>query len=157
MSLRLRPAGIQDLVEVLTWVPDAPAFEYWTGPHIPYPITPEALWKQIKPTPENTFALVDDVHLLGFGQVLAHFREGTLHLSRIIVNPHFRGRGYGRLLCMQIMAAATRDYPDATFSLNVHPHNQTAITLYHSLGFRPVAHQPRSDVVLMIRKQNGAL
>lgn len=146
----MRPAGLPDLAEILSWIPDAVAFERWTGPHLAYPTTPERVWAEINPTPENAFALVQDNQLVGFGQVRFHYRPGALHLARIIINPWFRGQGYGRILCTRLMAAAAANHPHTPFSLNVHPQNQVAVELYRSLGFRPAAHQPRANAILMI-------
>jgi ribosomal protein S18 acetylase RimI-like enzyme len=152
VELRLRPAGLPDLAEILTWIPDAPALERWAGPGKTFPTRPELLWQEIKATHENAFALAQGDRLLGFGQLLLRPGGASFHLARIIISPSYRGRGFGALLCRQLMAAARRDRAVKSFSLNVHPQNEAAINLYHSLGFRPVAHQPRRESIFMIKK-----
>jgi len=88
----LRPAGLPDLAEILTWIPDAPALERWAGPGKTFPTRPELLWQEIKATHENAFALAQGDRLLGFGQLLPRPGGASFHLARIIISPRYRGR-----------------------------------------------------------------
>ncbi len=152
MELRLRPAGLPDLAEIITWIPDARALERWAGPGKTFPTRPEILWREIMATPENAYGLVQDKNLLGFGQILARPGGASFHLARIIIAPRYRGQGLGAHLCRQLMNVARQEHTVKSFTLNVHPHNQTAINLYRSLGFRLAAHQPRKDTIFMVKQ-----
>lgn len=64
--------------------------------------------------------------------------NGDAYIYGLVVRPEFRGRGYGRLLMLRMLAdlAATGDAP---MYIEVEPQNTPAVTLYRSLGFETVA------------------
>lgn len=132
----LRRATPADVAVTLAWTPDDDALRNWAGPSTRCPATAESLWAEINHADATAFALESPEHgVVGFGQV--RFREQTYgHLARIIVSPHHRGLGLGRLLCRELMREAVRLYPAImAYSLYVFLDNANAIALYRSLGF----------------------
>ena len=145
-----RRATAADAATTLSWSPDAVTLRRWVGPSARWPATAESLWADINTPDFTTFALEDPAHgLVGFGQ-LKH-RDGTIaHLARVIVSPHHRGQGYGRMLCTALMHEAPRLYPIVAYSLYVYRDNAAAMKLYRSLGFVvKVAHPKFPEIVLM--------
>jgi len=61
--------------------------------------------------------------------------RGYAGLYDIIVDPAFRGRGFGYALCGSLMAAAAAK-GTKSFYLSVVANNAPAIALYHKLGFK---------------------
>jgi ribosomal protein S18 acetylase RimI-like enzyme len=145
----LRRATPADAAVALSWTPDDDALHRWAGPSTRCPATPESLWADITHADATAFALESPGHgLVGFGQV--RFREQTYgHLARIIVSPHHRGRGFGRILCTALMREASRLHPITAYSLYVFPDNPNAIALYRSLGFTEAGMHEKFDCILM--------
>lgn len=94
--------------------------------------------------------------LIGFGQV--RFLEQTHgHLAHIIVSPHHRGRGFGRILCTALMRKALCLHPITGYSLYVFPDNPKAIALYRSLGFTEAGMHEKFNCLLMLAPLSGRL
>lgn len=85
----------------------------------------------------NTFVLVEDDQIVGFGQCFSR-DGGRVHLARIMVNPEVRGKGYGRIF-METLIEKARAEGFARVSLNVDDLNPVAIALYQKLGFQKAA------------------
>ncbi|MFB6090926.1 MAG: GNAT family N-acetyltransferase [Halobellus sp.] len=66
--------------------------------------------------------------------------DGDAHLAELVVHPEHRREGYGRAL---VEAAIDGQAPGTRLTLLVAVDNDPARSLYESLGFRPVAYQPR--------------
>jgi len=90
-------------------------------------------------------------NLLGFGGFWQILTEG--HIANVAVHPHFRGRGLGQLLMMQLMTAC-RALGGLAMTLEVRESNVTAQSLYRKLGFTSVGVRPHyynngEDAVIM--------
>jgi ribosomal-protein-alanine N-acetyltransferase len=151
--MQLRLASLNDLNTIVGWIDNAHALRIWAGSGMRYPPTADTLKEDILFSEKYTFSLTDDQdQLIGFGQVLE--RLGRLHLARIIVAPERRGKGFGRVLCENLIQEGIKRFGKKDFSLNVYQNNDVAIKLYESLGFRVAADQrpaPGPDSVFMIK------
>jgi ribosomal protein S18 acetylase RimI-like enzyme len=79
------------------------------------------------------------------------FENKRGHLSRIVVNPEFRGKGIGRIFCLELINKAS-ELKCNTISLNVDEANKVARSLYKKLGFIVPSIQPeglREDIIYM--------
>lgn len=152
----LRPPVEPDYAEIASWVPDAEAARRWAGPLLTFPFSvadlPAAL---AAPGSEASSYCLSDVEQrpLGFGQHWV-FQPGAVHLGRIIVSPDARGRGVGRFLCEQLLAAAVQSSQATSVTLRVYRDNAAAIALYASLGFLEVTAES-SDEVLLMKKSHS--
>lgn len=79
-------------------------------------------------------AAVDDL-VVGYW-ALTLGTDHDAHLSRLAVHPNFQGRGIGRHLLVDAMAYARKERYQALL-LNTQSDNQSAQSLYRSVGFRP--------------------
>jgi N-acetylglutamate synthase len=68
---------------------------------------------------------------------LSVLERGMVGLFDIVVSPAHRGKGHGRRLVEGLLRFARREGADRAY-LQVHSDNATAISLYQSLGFRPL-------------------
>ena len=135
--MKLKSATNTDLLTLANWIPDEKSCRFWAGPGINYPFTLHGLKKDINYSRSNTFSLIDSPgDLVGFGQIIE--KEKYLHLARIITSPAHRGKGYGKILCEQLIFKGRQKYGERPFSLNVYARNENAISLYLKLGFTPV-------------------
>ena len=148
MDYSLRPARMEDLKTVLSWVENPESMRVWGGAALPFPGTPETIWTTIGADERSTYTLVDRAHdLVAFGQILP--RDPNVHLARIIVAPHARGQGVGRVLCRELMRTAQALHHPKAFTLNVYVNNVAALALYRSLGFEALACVPGTDSLRM--------
>lgn len=148
--MKLRLATKNDLDTVIDWVPDAKSCMVWAGPKVIFPIEPEQLCDALEFDRNNTYSLTDETNLLALGQIRI-FENRRGHLSRIIVNPEYRGKGIGREFCLELINKA-RELKCKTVSLNVDDDNEIARSLYKKLGFTVPSPQPgrlRDGIVYM--------
>ena len=73
---------------------------------------------------------------MGFGQIIE--KKDYLHLARLITSPIHRGKGYGTILCQELIKRGKTKFGDRPFSLNVYARNENALSLYLKLGFTPM-------------------
>ena len=117
----LRPATVQDLEIVVSWVASADECALWSGPRVPFPINLVTLRGAIDFDFVRTFALIEGDELVGFGQVVPKgARRG--HLARLIVARGARRRGHGESLVRALVQEA-RAAGHEIASLNVDPSN----------------------------------
>ena len=148
MSLVLRPARPSDFLALAAWIPDASACRRWAGPNLPYPFADGDLEALLTAEGRASHVLADGAAPVAFGQHWV-LTPGRVHLGRIIVAPEARGRGLGRILCQQLMAAAVQATGARAVTLRVYRDNAVAQALYTSLGFRPVAAESTDEALFM--------
>lgn len=144
--MRLRPAELDDLPIVATWLRSPADCELWAGHRVTHPVNVATLHESIEWSGSSSFTALATDAVVAFGQLVPK-PEGRLHLARVIVAPERRGDGLGRLLVTHLLDAATALTP-ARLSLNVARDNAPALRLYRSLGFaeapRPSDEPPSS-------------
>jgi ribosomal protein S18 acetylase RimI-like enzyme len=148
--MKFQPGTRNDLETVINWIPDANSCSVWAGPRVKFPIKLDQLIEAIEFDKTHTYSLSDENNLLALGQIRI-FENKRGHLSRIIVNPEYRGKGIGRIICREIIDKA-KQLNCKTISLNVNKENQAARNLYRKLGFIVPAKQTddlREDVIYM--------
>jgi len=146
--LRLPKAG--DYAVLASWLPDAEACLHWAGSLITFPLVSERLASELNVVDGQGYFLVDaNDGVVGFGQHWV-LKPEAVHLGRIIIAPSQRGLGFGRDLCIQLMAKAKAITGAGTVTLRVYRNNHGARVLYESLGFLPVAAESSPDVLFMV-------
>lgn len=68
----------------------------------------------------------------GYGGIWVVFDEA--HITNVAIAGKFRGRGWGRVLMLELERLARRNRAGRIL-LEVRPSNRPAIAMYHSLGF----------------------
>ena len=150
MTATLRPAQPADYAIIATWITDAASCLYWAGPRVHFPFKVGELAQQLAiPGGGESLCMVDkELGLCGFGQ---HWvvTPGSVHLGRIIVSPHARGRGLGRQMCQLLVAAAVKATGAGAVTLRAYRDNTPAIRTYTSLGFQAVESASSEELVMM--------
>lgn len=135
--MKLQKTTLNHLKILMSWINDSEFCRLWGGPEIRFLLCVQSLVEDLKFPDNATFSLVDDNGILkGLGQILEK-ENNRLHLARIIIAPEERGRGLGRILCLNLIREGTRTFGKRDFSLNVYRQNKSAVRLYEGLGFRP--------------------
>lgn len=149
----LREAVADDFATIVAWIPDAAAALYWAGPGVVFPCSASDLERQIQLQAGSNLVLESGGVAVAFGQYWSPV-SGTVHLARLIVGPAFRGRGFGRELCLQLIAAGTQATGATRITLRVNRNNDPALSLYRSLGFEIVPAE--SDEQGYFMRRDGA-
>jgi GrpB-like predicted nucleotidyltransferase (UPF0157 family)/ribosomal protein S18 acetylase RimI-like enzyme len=122
-----------DLEAVVSWVRNRRECELWAGSRFEFPLDLGALPAQLRMDTAESVCVLDGQELMAFGQLFPKSPE-RVHLTRVIVKPSARRRGFGRALVCELLRRAEGRY--ALASLSVNRGNPAAIALYESLGFR---------------------
>jgi ribosomal protein S18 acetylase RimI-like enzyme len=156
--MQLRKFDDFQLVELMSWFPDAHACRVWGGPQFRFPFTPATFRDDAKIDSLPTWMLVDAGKMVAFGQY--YLRIGRCHLGRLAVMPHRRGRGIGAALVRELCARGAAEFGVDEFSLFVLPGNERARRLYERLGFVPDRYPEDSplyaDCIYMIQRAKSA-
>lgn len=154
MQLSLHPPCPADYITLATWVPDAASCLRWAGPKVPFPFEADRLAELLQVDQSVSYCLArGDGVPVAFAQHWV-ITPGAVHLGRILVNPRRRGKGLGRVLCRQLIAAAFAHTQASSATLRVYTDNLGARQLYQNLGFVREAEQSSQDVDFM-RLQTG--
>jgi ribosomal-protein-alanine N-acetyltransferase len=149
MQLSLRPPCPADYISLATWIPDAASCLRWAGPKVPFPFQADRLAELLQVDQSVSYCLAHgDGIPVAFAQHWV-ITPGAVHLGRILVDPHRRGQGIGRVLCTQLIAAALAHTQANSATLRVYTDNLGARQLYQSLGFVREAEQSTQDVDFM--------
>ncbi len=134
MKIRIRPYKSTDANTILSWCQDEKAFYQWTAGILgTYPIT-EKEFRTVESF--MPFTAFDETEIIGFftlrnpGQSLDELRFGF-----VIVNPHKRGKGYGKAMLQTGLKFVFEIYGAQRASLGVFENNLPAYYCYKAAGF----------------------
>jgi RimJ/RimL family protein N-acetyltransferase len=158
----LRPFSRGDFARLIAWIPNEVAMLQWAGPIFAWPLTegqlerylaPARPWP-ISPPPQRLIWTALDA---ANGQAVGHVELNSIDLahrsttlSRVLVGPAFRGRGYGRAMIAQVLPIAFDDLGLHRVDLVAFEYNEPALRCYRSLGFT------REGVLRDVRFMDGS-
>ncbi|QBG91873.1 GNAT family N-acetyltransferase [Xanthomonas oryzae] len=149
MNPVLRPAVPSDYATIATWIPDADACARWAGPQLRFPFAPDQLHALLAVGGESSYCMTEGTRSpLGFGQFWPR-GENAVHLGRIVVSPHERGKGYGITLCDLLLRQAWASTAAERATLRVYRDNIAALAIYSRLGFVAVESESNDQVFFM--------
>ena len=134
--LQIRPAGADDVPQLLAFIRDMAVFERMTTA-----ATAETLRAALFTDPPAAYAQLVFLDGAAAGYFIYYFTFGSmtgrrgLWLDDVYVAPAFRGRGVGRAL-MRHLAGIAHQTGCARFEWMVLDWNESALGLYRSLGAR---------------------
>jgi len=136
-SLSKREVSISDADDLLSWRND-PSMLMFQRNKIPINRRSHIKWlsDRIELIPALPFMVYELVSLEKVGAVRLDSREdNSLELS-IIVNPKFRGKGYGKLILVDFLAeVSSMGYFDEIIAC-IHIFNQHSLHLFQEVGFK---------------------
>lgn len=132
--IRIRPYKASDADTILSWCQDEKAYYQWTaGKFGNYPITQKEFCFVESLMPFTAF---DETGIVGFftlrnpGESLDELRFGF-----VVVNPHKRGKGYGKAMLQLGLKIVFEVYGAKKASLGVFENNLPAYYCYKAVGF----------------------
>ncbi len=144
-TIAVRPATVDDLAVVVSWITNQEELTRWTGPRYAFPLDPDTLPVQFDWATTESWVVTDHGAVVAFGQ---HLPRGPhrRHLARIITAPHRRGEGLAARVVLHVLERA-KALGATVASLNVRPGNDEALRLYRRLGFVDAV-RPQEDAPL---------
>ena len=142
--IQLLDFGKGDFSRLIDAIPDDRFLLRWGGPQYTYPLTASQLNGTLisaigaRPVAKAFKAVLTDT-----GETVGHVQLTRIDhtffrcsLGRVLIFAEFRGCGYGRAMVRLAIDYAANRLKSREISLNVFDFNQTAFSLYTSLGFR---------------------
>lgn len=140
--IRLRPYKSVDAKYLLNWVSDERLFAMWCANRFIYPLTEEQLmeYKENCDNDENSwiFTALNEAGL-PVGHVFmraADYEQQSVHLGFIVMDPNYRGRGYGREMVNLAVKYAFDILKVKRVMLKVFDCNPIAYHCYQFCGFQ---------------------
>ena len=156
--MRLRPyIDCKDFDEIKNWIREERAHAMWCANLISYPIERDNFTKVMQEAAEKFgdspfVATSDDGQLLGFFCYSANLETNEGMLKFVMINPEYRGKGYGREMLKLAVKYAFDITGVKTVQLNVYPENTRAKKCYEAVGFT----ERKTDLKhLLIRMNHG--
>lgn len=139
--MRIRPyIECRDFDEIKNWITEEKAHAMWCANLISFPMEKDNFAKVMMDIAERFgdspyVATLDDGQLVGFFCYSANLETNVGMLKFVMVNPDYRGKGYGK----EMLKLAVKYAFDITnvqgVQLNVFPENARAKRCYESVGF----------------------
>jgi ribosomal protein S18 acetylase RimI-like enzyme len=95
------------------------------------------------------YVLVDQGNVVGMG-ALAKLQEGVGEIKRMFIQPAYRGRNLGKKMFSMLMQEG-RELGFSKLRLETADIFETAVHLYHSLGFKDIDEYPGGEVSHTLR------
>lgn len=139
--LRVRPFRSEDAQEIVKWCSDEIGFYKWSAGILgEYPLAPERLMEATSGRISNKryfpFAAEYDGRTVGFFTMRgAGGSDSELRFGFVILDPEFRGLGFGQEMLTRGISFAFEVYGAEVVSLGVFVNNLSARKCYRSLGF----------------------
>ena len=163
MTLSLQPPKPNDYLAIASWIVDAAECKRWAGPGVRFPFSGQELPALLDGTApivpgeiRKSFVLVESCELdpqprtIGFAQIVQEDAV-QFRLARIVVAPHKRGAGMGKLLCEMLLAEIAALPSARSVRLFVQGDNVAALRIYDKLGFTVAPPHPWPDILSMKR------
>ncbi|TCG06934.1 hypothetical protein BZM27_22935 [Paraburkholderia steynii] len=150
MDRQIRRTVAADYPEICSWIPDATVCRQWAGPAIAFPLQSDLIATELVKEGQRSFSVLEGGRVVGFGQFWV-IEPGAVHIGRVIVSPHCRGRGIGRYLVQALVMEGLSSTGAGRATLRVACGNDRARALYASMGFEAVPERSTPDVLFMQR------
>lgn len=144
-NLRLRPFKAMDAKHIVIWCKDEYTFRQWSADRWEsFPLTPEVMIK--KYTEENGDCVEKDNFYpltltdgdMPVGHMILRYTKqdkNTIRFGFVIVNPEYRGMGYGQRMLQLAKSYAIHILGAKKITLGVFANNPAAHMCYQAVGF----------------------
>lgn len=130
----------KDIPVVLQWLKgtDERFLYQFAGPKYHFPLNEEQLVQTINTDDYLPFKVVEGKS----GEVVGHCqfmrvdkKTSSASIGRLLINPEYRGRGYGAQMIQEMINYAKSELNVRTLFLRVFDFNKSAIKCYEKMGF----------------------
>jgi len=133
----IRPFDLAaDAEMVLSWLASRQDIEFWNGRVPERGLTPATLREWHEDPDTRAFVLADPADKpVAYGEIWFDPSDRSAELAHLLVAPDHRGKGFGKMLTLALVAAAGHRSGYEVL-LRVVPSNKSAIRCYESCGFQ---------------------
>ena len=141
--IELLPFTEADVDRLLGWVQSREDFLFWAAATLEYPLTHEGMKVHLEQSARagdrRIFKSVDTETLEAVGYLeftLINQQNRSLRISRVVVDPAARGRGFGGAMMQEALKISFGELGVHRAELGVFHVNPGAIACYERVGFR---------------------
>lgn len=132
---------VRDIPILLKWLNGTNSrFLYqFAGPKYKFPLNEEQLLQTIESNAYLSFKVIktESNEVIGHCQFMRiDTIKSTASIGRLLINPLYRGKGYGTQMLMEMINYALRELKLTKLELRVFDFNKSAIKCYKNIGFR---------------------
>ena len=131
----------RDVPELVSWVETEAEMVQWTGSVFTWPLTENQFRQHLeaadmRPPTLYAFGLYERSRIIGYCELSQHRRQAcSAMLSRVIVCPRRRQRGWGKSMVRQVLAFGFEQLELHRIGLGVFDFNEAAIRCYAEAAF----------------------
>jgi ribosomal protein S18 acetylase RimI-like enzyme len=139
----LHPFGREDFSRLISWLPTEVDLVEWCAAFFRYPLTDDQLERYLESAKQPNSRAIFTARSIG-GEVVGHIEISQIwphlssRLSRVLVAPDLRRRGFASKMVAQALLVSFDQYFVDHVDLGVSATNSAAIGCYAKLGFRQV-------------------
>jgi RimJ/RimL family protein N-acetyltransferase len=140
--IALQPFGREDFSRLISWLPTEPDLVEWCAAFFRYPLTNDQLERYLESTKQPNSRLIftarstgDEEEVVGHIEVSHIWPHLSCRLSRLLVAPHQRCRGFASAMVAQALSVSFAQYFVDRVDLGVSANNSAAIGCYLKSGF----------------------
>lgn len=151
VRIALHPFGREDFSRLISWLPTEADLVEWCAAFFKYPLTDAQLERYLESAKQPNSRVIFSARSVD-GEVVGHIEISQIwphlscRLSRLLVSPTRRRRGFASSMVAQALALSFDQYFVDHVDLGVSAMNSTAIGCYTKLGFRQVGKWPNAIV-----------
>ena len=147
----LHPFGREDFSRLISWLPTEAALIEWCAAFFKYPLTEAQLERYLESSRQPNSRVIftarsDGDEAVGHIEISQIWPRLSTRLSRILVSPTQRRRGFASSMVAQALSVSFDQYFVDRVDLGVSATNSAAIGCYAKLGFRQVGTWPNAIV-----------
>ena len=145
----LSPFGREDFSRLISWLSTEADLIEWCAAFFQYPLTHAQLERYLESTKQPNSRVVFTARSTG-GEAVGHIEISQIwphlssRLSRVLVAPNHRRRGFASNMVAQAVLVSFDQYFVDRVDVGVSATNSAAIGCYAKLGFRPVGKWPNA-------------
>jgi ribosomal protein S18 acetylase RimI-like enzyme len=152
IQIALHPFGREDFSRLISWLPTEADLIDWCAAFFRYPLTDAQLERYLESAKQPNSRVIFTARSVGceavghieISQIWPHL---SCRLSRLLVSPSQRRRGFASSMVAQALAIAFEQYFVDRVDLGVSATNSAAIGCYAKLGFKQVGTWPNAIAV----------
>jgi RimJ/RimL family protein N-acetyltransferase len=139
--MELIPLKLKHIPMIISWVKTEADMVQWAGPAFTWPLSQRQFRKHLEAAKQEMpslypFTLDNAGKVIGYCEISDYRRQAnSAMLSRVIIAPRYRGKGYGKELVKKAVEYAFRTFKLNRLALGVFDFNNAAISCYANSGF----------------------
>lgn len=139
--MELIPLKLKHIPKIISWVKTEADMVQWAGLAFTWPVSQRQFRQHLQAAKQEMpslypFTLDKTSNVIGYCEISDYRRQSnSAMLSRVIIEPRYRRKGYGKGLVKRAVEYAFRTLELNRLALGVFDFNNAAINCYNNSGF----------------------